>query len=75
MTIGHAGLGERRRMPAASAMTLAGAASWYLYDAEFALLEWGLREATVGAVAGGSYLLLHCAEYHDYADGPERTAF
>jgi hypothetical protein len=61
VTIGHEGLGEWRWMPAASAMTLAGAASWYLYDAEFALLEWGLREGTVGAVAGGSYLLLHGA--------------
>ena len=59
VTIGHEGLGEWRRLPAASAMTLSGAASWYLYDAKFALLNWGLQEGTVGAVAGGSYLLLH----------------
>lgn len=61
VTIGHEGLGEWRRLPAASAMTLAGAAVWYLYDAEFALLDWGLGKGAVGAVAGGSYLLLHGA--------------
>ena len=42
-------------------MTLAGADAWYLYNAEFALLNWGLKEGAVGAVTGGSYLLLHGA--------------
>ncbi len=61
VTIGHDGLGEWRRLPAASALTLAGTAAWYLYDAEFALLDRGLQEGSVDAVAGGSYLLLHGA--------------
>jgi CubicO group peptidase (beta-lactamase class C family) len=61
VTIGKEGLGEWRRLPAASAVTLAGADSWYLYNAEFALLNWGLKEGAVGAVTGGSYLLLHGA--------------
>ena len=61
VTIGHEGLGEWRRLPAASALTLAGAGAWYLYNAEFALLDRGLKEGAVGAVPGGSYLLLHGA--------------
>ncbi len=61
VTIGPEGLGEWRWLPAASALTLAGVGAWYLYDAEFALLDRGLKEAAVGAVAGGSYLLLHGA--------------
>ena len=59
VTIGHEGLGEWRRLPEVSALTLAGAAAWYLYSAEFALLDWGLKEGAFEAVAGGSYLLLH----------------
>jgi len=61
VTIGPEGLGEWRRVPRASALTLAGVGAWYLYDAEFALQARGLKEAGVGAVAGGSYLLLHGA--------------
>lgn len=59
VTIGHGGLGEWRRLPAASTLTLVGASAWYLYDAEFTLLDWGLTEGDMGAVSGGSFLLLH----------------
>ena len=59
VTIGPEGLGEWRRLPAASALTLTGASAWYLYDTEFALLDRGLEEGAVGPIAGGSYLLLH----------------
>lgn len=61
VTIGPEGLGEWRRLPAASALTLARADAWYLYDADFALVARGLKEGAVGAVAGGAYLLLHGA--------------
>lgn len=59
VTIGHEGWGEWRVLPAASALTLTGATAWYLYDAEFKLLDRGMNEGAVGAVAGGSYLALH----------------
>jgi CubicO group peptidase (beta-lactamase class C family) len=59
VTISCEGLGEWRRLPAASAMTVDGASVWYLYNAEFALLDWGLKESAVAGVAGGSYMLLH----------------
>jgi hypothetical protein len=59
VTIGHEGLGEWRRLPANSALTLGGASTWYLYDAEFTLLAWGLKEGTRGEVDAGAYLLLH----------------
>jgi len=62
VTIGPEGLGEWRRVPG-SALTLAGVGAWYLYDAGFALLDRGLKEGAVGAVAGGSYLLLHGAPH------------
>jgi hypothetical protein len=59
VTIGHEGLGEWRRLPAISALTLAGANAWYLYDAAFTLLAWGLDEGISGKVDAGAYLLLH----------------
>ena len=59
--IGHEGLGEWRRLPAASALTLVGASSWYLYDTEFVLLDWGLEEGAIGEVDAGAYLQLHGA--------------
>jgi CubicO group peptidase (beta-lactamase class C family) len=59
VTIGHEGLGEWRRLPANSALTLGGASTWYLYNAEFTLLAWGLKEGTRGEVDAGAYLLLH----------------
>jgi CubicO group peptidase (beta-lactamase class C family) len=59
VTIGHEGLGEWRRLPAAASLTLTGGSAWYLYDPEFTLLERGLKPGAVGAVPGGSYLLLH----------------
>ncbi|WP_167321310.1 serine hydrolase domain-containing protein [Syntrophobacter fumaroxidans] len=62
VTIGPEGLGEWFRCPAASALTLAGACSWYLYNAEFDLKDWGMGEKTiVGSVDDGSYLLLYGA--------------
>ena len=62
VTIGPEGLGEWFRWPAASPLTLTGARSWYLYNAEFGLKEWGMEEETmVGAVDDGTYLLLYGA--------------
>jgi CubicO group peptidase (beta-lactamase class C family) len=61
VTIGHEGLGEWRRLPAASAITFDGARVWYLYTSEFALLGWGLEEGAVCNVDAGTYLLLHGA--------------
>jgi len=51
--LGSEGLGEWRRLPAASALTIAGAGVWYLYDREFTLLEYGRPDKTV-----------HAAEYN-----------
>jgi len=59
VAVGHEGLGEWRRLPAASAITIDGAGAWYLYGADFALLGWGLNKGAVGKVDAGSYLLLH----------------
>lgn len=59
VTVDHEGLGEWRRLPAASALTIDDATIWYLYNSEFALLGWGLKEGAVAEVDAGSYLLLH----------------
>ena len=59
VTIGTEGLGEWRRLPAAASLTLTGVSAWYLYNPEFTLLERGLQEGVVGAVPGGSYLLMY----------------
>ncbi len=60
--IGPEGLGEWFWCPAASALTLTGARSWYLYNAGFSLKKWGIGEDTiVGAVDDGTYLLLYGA--------------
>jgi hypothetical protein len=61
VTIGNEGLGEWCRLPPASALTLDGASAWYLYSADFAFLDRGLKQGAVGAVVGGSYVLLHGA--------------
>lgn len=61
VTIGREGLGEWRRLPAASGMTLDGATAWYLYSSEFVLLGWGLGKGAVGKVDADTYLLLHGA--------------
>jgi CubicO group peptidase (beta-lactamase class C family) len=61
VTIGRDGIGEWRRLSAAASLTVAGARAWYLYDAEFALLAWGLERGVVGAVPAGAYLLVHGA--------------
>ncbi|HJV66666.1 MAG TPA: serine hydrolase domain-containing protein [Geomonas sp.] len=61
VTVGHEGLGEWRRLPAASAITFDGTTVWYLYNKEFALLGWGLEKGAIGKVDAGSYLLLHGA--------------
>ncbi len=61
VTIGHEGLGEWRRLSAISALTVRAASSWYLYNAEFTLLAWGLKEGALGEIDAGAYLLLHAA--------------
>ncbi len=62
VTIGPEGLGEWFRCPASSALTLSGARSWYLYNAEFCLKDWGMGKKTiVGTVDDGTYLLLYGA--------------
>jgi CubicO group peptidase (beta-lactamase class C family) len=62
VTIGPEGLGEWFHCPAASALTLTGACSWYLYNAEFGLKDWGMGgETIVAAVDDGTYLLLYGA--------------
>jgi hypothetical protein len=48
-------------LPAASALTLAGAGVWYLYDREFTLLEYGRKDKTVHAAGyntAWAYLLV-----------------
>ena len=60
--IGCKGFGEWFRLPASSVLTLAGARSWYLYDAQFGLKDWGMEEGTiVGAVDDGTCLGLYGA--------------
>jgi len=62
--IGHQGFGKWFRWPAAaSVLTLTGARSWYLYDAEFGLKDWGMeeKESTVGVVDDDFYLVLYGA--------------
>jgi hypothetical protein len=60
VTISPEGLGEWFRWPAASALTLTGTRSWYLYNAEFELKDWGIgKETFVGMVGDGTYLLLY----------------
>ncbi|WP_051271783.1 serine hydrolase domain-containing protein [Fundidesulfovibrio putealis] len=62
VTIGPDGLGEWFRWSATSPLTLTGARSWYLYNAEFDLKDWGIGGKTVvGAVDGGAYLLIYGA--------------
>ena len=61
VTIGREGLGEWRQLPAASALTVAGARAWYLYDPGFALLAWGLERGVVGAIPAGACLQVHGA--------------
>ncbi len=62
VTIGPEGLGEWFRWSATSPLTLTGARSWYLYNAEFDLKDWGMGEKTVvGDVDDGAYLLLYGA--------------
>ena len=61
VTIGREGFGEWRQLPAASALTVAGARAWYLYDPGFALLTWGLERGGVGAIPASAYLQVHGA--------------
>jgi hypothetical protein len=61
VTLGSEGLGEWRQLPAASTLTIAGAGVWYLYDREFALLEYGRQDKTVHAAGyntAWAYLLV-----------------
>jgi CubicO group peptidase (beta-lactamase class C family) len=59
VTIGPEGFGEWRQLPAASALTVAGARPWYLYDPGFVLRAWGLEHGVVGAIPAGAYLHVH----------------
>ena len=63
--IGAEGLGEWRKLPAASALTVAGAGAWYLYDDQFALLACVIQGMTIRAmpdkVPEGAYLVVHGA--------------
>jgi len=60
VTIGPEGLGEWFLLPAFSSLTLTGAHAWYLYNAEFSLLDWGQAGKTIaGGCDDGSCLLLH----------------
>ena len=63
--IGTEGLGEWRKLPAASALTVAGAGAWYLYDDQFALLACVIQGMTIRAmpdkVPEGAYLVVHGA--------------
>jgi CubicO group peptidase (beta-lactamase class C family) len=59
VTIGREGFGEWRQLPAASALTVAGARAWYLYNPGFALLARGLERGVVGAIPAGAYLHVH----------------
>jgi CubicO group peptidase (beta-lactamase class C family) len=61
VTIGREGFGEWRQLPAASALTVAGARAWYLYDPGFALLSWGLEWGVVAAIPASAYLQVHGA--------------
>ena len=62
VTIGTEGLGEWLRLAGFSSLTLTGAHSWYLYNVEFSLLDWGLGGKTIaGAVDDCTYLLLYSA--------------
>lgn len=61
VTVDHEGMGEWRRLPAASDVTFDGASVWYLYDTKLELLGWGQGKGAVGKVDAGTYLLLHGA--------------
>ncbi|MBI5583214.1 MAG: beta-lactamase family protein [Deltaproteobacteria bacterium] len=62
VTINMEGLGEWLRLPTSSSLTLSGADIWYVYNAEFTLLDWGMKDRAIGAVADSSYLLVHSAQ-------------
>lgn len=59
ITLGSDGLGEWRRLPAASGLTVAGAGIWRLYDAQLSLSAWSVGEGEAGEVPAGSYLYVH----------------
>lgn len=62
VAIGPEGLGEWFRWSATVPHNLTDARSWYLYNADFDLKDWGMGEKTVvGAVEDGAYLLLYGA--------------
>lgn len=65
ITIGAEGLGEWRRLSTASALTIADASAWYLYDAEFKRLVCVINEMTFGEwpnpTPAGAYLVAHGA--------------
>lgn len=65
IAIGAEGLGEWRKLPAVSALSIAGANAWYLYDAQFTLLACRIGEMIVRELPeelpGETYLLVYGA--------------
>lgn len=65
IAIGAEGLGEWRKLPAVSALSIAGANAWYLYDAQFTLLASRIGEMIVRELPeelpGETYLLVYGA--------------
>ncbi len=63
VTMSATGLGEWRRLPAASGGTVAFASAWYLYDPALRLLAAGGDGDSLGKVPEGAYLLLYGPAY------------
>lgn len=63
VTMSATGLGEWRRLPAASGGTVAFASAWYLYDPALRLLASGGDGDPLGKVPEGAYLLLYGPAY------------
>ena len=63
VAIGSDGFAQWRRLPAAGALTLSGAARWFLYDAEFRELASGTGSGAPSfSGSGAKYLLLYGAQ-------------
>ena len=56
ITIVEEGYAEWRSLSAAASLTIAGAVAWKLYDADLALVEQGVGNASAIAAPAGSYL-------------------
>ena len=58
ITFGAEGYAEWRSLSAAASLTIAGAIAWKLYDADLAIVEAGVGNASSIAAPAGSYLEL-----------------